>query len=164
MLKRTLSGLLIAGCCAFALTLQAQQAQQSQQFIYKWTDDRGMIQYSELPPPTGVKYEMVSKTSGAEQKNAEEGARNLDKEQADLAKQVAEQEKKQQEDAEKAQKEAEDVRTKNCEAAKKNLKILQGDSPVVKTDAKGNKIALDPQQREEELKKAQKDQDYFCNP
>ena len=30
--------------------------------------------------------------------------------------------------------------------------------------AKGNKVALDPQQREAELKKAQKDQDYFCNP
>ncbi|MBK8507267.1 MAG: DUF4124 domain-containing protein [Candidatus Competibacteraceae bacterium] len=158
MLKRTLSGLLIAGCCAFAVTLQAQQ------FIYKWTDDKGMIQYSELPPPAGVKYEMVTKTSGAEQKNSEEAGRNLNKEQEDLAKQVAEQEKKQQEEAEKKQKEAEDTRTKNCEAAKKNLKILQGDSPVVKTDAKGNKIALDPQQREEELKKAQKDQDYFCNP
>ncbi|MBL8258344.1 MAG: DUF4124 domain-containing protein [Candidatus Competibacteraceae bacterium] len=164
MLKRTLSALLVAGCCVFAAALQAQQAQQGQQFIYKWTDDRGMIQYSELPPPTGVKYEMVSKTSGTGQKNAEEGARDLNKEQADLAKQVEEQEKKQQEETEKAQKEAEDVRTKNCEAAKKNLKILQGDGAVVKTDAKGNKIALDPQQREEELKKAQKDQDYFCNP
>jgi hypothetical protein len=40
------------------------------------------------------------------------------------------------------------VRAKNCEVAKKNLKVLQGDSPVVKTDAKGNKVALDPQQRE----------------
>ncbi len=158
MLKRTLSGLLIAGCCVFAATLQAQQ------FIYKWTDDKGMIQYSELPPPAGVKYEMVTKTSGAEQKNSEEAGRNLNKEQEDLAKQVAEQEKKQQEEAEKKQKEAEDTRTKNCEAAKKNLKILQGEGPVLKTDSKGNKIALDPQQRAEELQKAQKDQDYYCSP
>ena len=78
--------------------------------------------------------------------------------------QVAEQEQKDKQQAEQAQKESEDARTKNCEAAKKNLKILQSDSPVVKTDAKGNKVALDPQQREAELKKAQKDQDYFCNP
>lgn len=158
MLKRTLwLVLLIAGCWSFAVTIQAQQ------FIYKWTDSQGQIQYSELAPPTGVQYEMVRKPAGTEQ-NPEAAARDLNKEQADLAKQVAEQEQKDKQQAEQTQKEAEDVRTKNCEIAKKNLKVLQGDSPVVKTDAKGNKVTLDPPQREAELKKAQKDQEYFCNP
>lgn len=157
MLKRTLWLILVAGCCGVAATAQAQQ------FIYKWTDSQGQIQYSELAPPPGVQYEMVRKPAGAEQ-NPEAASRDLGKEQADLAKQVAEQEQKEKQEAEQAQKEAEDARTKNCEIAKKNVSILQGDSPVVKTDAKGSKVALDPQQREAELKKAQKDQEYFCNP
>ena len=42
--------------------------------------------------------------------------------------------------------------------------MLQGDAQVVRTDAKGDKVVLDAEQRAEELKKAQKDQDYFCNP
>ena len=37
-------------------------------------------------------------------------------------------------------------------------------SGCIKTDAKGDKMALDAEQRAAELKKAQKDQDYFCNP
>lgn len=157
MLKRTLWLVLITSCCGFTVTTQAQQ------FIYKWTDSQGQIQYSELTPPAGVQYEIVRKPAGTEP-NPEAAARDLNKEQADLAKQVAEQEQKEQEQKEQEQKEAEDARGKNCEIAKKNLKVLQGDSPVVKTDAKGNKVALDAGQREAELKKAEKDQNYFCNP
>lgn len=157
MSRRTLWFMLVAGCCGIVVTAQAQQ------FIYKWTDSQGQIQYSELAPPPGVQYELVRKPTGAEQKT-ETAVRDLDKEQADLAKQVAEQEQKEKQETEQAQKEAEDARAKNCEIAKKNVGILQGDNPVVKTDAKGNKVALDPQQREAELKKAQKDQEYFCNP
>jgi len=160
MLKRALWFMLVASCWAGAAPAQNQAPQQ--QFIYKWTDSQGQIQYSELAPPAGVQYEVVRKPAGAEQAPA--AARDLNKEQADLAKQVAEQEQQEKQQAEQAQKETEDARAKNCEIAKKNLKILQGDSPVVKSDAKGNKVALDPQQREAELKKAQKDQDYFCNP
>jgi hypothetical protein len=155
MLKPTLLCVLLAGSCGLMAAAHAQQ------FIYKWTDEQDQVQYSELPPPSGVKYEMVRKPAGMEQGPA---ARDLDKEQADLAKQVAEQEQKEQQQAEEARKEADDVRAKNCEIAKKNVQVLQGDSPVVKTDAKGNKVALDAQQREAELQRARKDQDYFCNP
>lgn len=27
--------------------------------LYKWTDSQGKLQYSNSPPPTGVKYELV---------------------------------------------------------------------------------------------------------
>ena len=156
MLKKTLQWALIASCWGVVSTAQAQQ------YIYKWTDAQGQPQYSELAPPSGVKYEMVRKPSGAEQAPAP--AQDLDKAKADLAKKVAEQEQAEKKQVEEAQKEADDLRTKNCEAAKKNVTTLQSDSPVVKTDAQGNKVALDPTGREAELKKAQKDQDYFCNP
>ena len=154
MLKRTLFCLMLAGGCGIAATAQAQQ------FIYKWTDEQGQLKYSELPPPTGVTYEMVRKPSGPSSGVVQPGP-DLAKEQE---KKAAEEAAKQKEQEEQAKKESEDVRTKNCEIAKKNVQVLQGESPVVKTDAKGNKAPLDAEQRAAELKKAQKDQDYFCNP
>lgn len=137
-------------------------AAQAQQFIYKWTDEQGQPQYSELPPPAGVPYETVRKPGGAAP-GAEPG-RNLAKEQEELARQLAEEQAKTQEQQEQSQKEATEARAKNCEIARKNVEVLQSDRPVVRPDAKGNKVTLDAQQREAELQKAKKDQDYFCNP
>ena len=151
MLKRALL-LLIAG--SLGATVMAQQ------FIYKWTDEQGMVQYSELPPPSGVKYEQVRKPTGALPGAAPAVSQQQAKEQEALAQEEA----KQKEQAEQAQKQIEDVRAKNCEIAKKNVQVLQGDTQVVRTDPKGNKIVLDAEQRAAELQKAQKDQDYFCNP
>ena len=157
MLKRTLSFLLVAGCFGVMVSTQAQQ------FIYKWVDPQGQPQYSELAPPPGVKYEIVRKSTDA---SSTTGAapRDLAKDQEELARQEAAQKEQEQQQTEKIQKEAEDVRAKNCEIARKNVLVLQGDTQVVKTDAKGTKFVLDAQQREAELIKAQKDQDYFCNP
>ena len=154
MLKRTLLILAVSCCWVPA---------QAQQYIYKWADEQGQPQYSELAPPKGVAYEMVRKPATATQ-GTEPTSRDPAKELAEKKAQEEAKLKEQAEQAQQAQKDAEDQRTKNCEIAKKNVQVLQGDSPVVKTDAKGNKAALDPQQRESELKKAQKDMDYFCNP
>ena len=158
MLKRTLFCLALAGGCGIVALTHAQT--QTQQTIFKWTDEQGQLKYSELAPPAGVPYEMVRKPSGPSSgvvQNVPDPAKEQEKK-------AAEEAAKQKEQADQAQQEAEDVRTKNCEVAKKNVQVLQGDSPVVKTDAKGNKAALDAEQRAAELKKAQKDQDYFCNP
>jgi hypothetical protein len=154
MLKRALFVLMVSGCAVMAT---------AQQFIYKWTDEQGMVKYSELPPPAGVKYDMVHKPTDTA---AVPGAapRDLTKDQEELARQEAEQKQKEQQKAEETQKQAEDVRAKNCEIAKKNVQVLQGDTQVVKTDAQGNKVALDAGQRAAELQKAQKDADYFCGP
>ena len=154
MLKRTLLLLIAIGCGA-AVIAQTQP----QQTIYKWIDDQGKLQYSELPPPSGISYETVRKPTGAasgESALSEQQAR----ERAELARQEAE--RKQQ--AEKTQQEAQDQRAKNCEIAKKNVQVLQGDSQIVKTDAAGQKVVVNAEQREVELKKAQKDADYCCNP
>jgi hypothetical protein len=156
MLKRTLWFLLAAGCWGMVGTTQAQQ------YIYKWNDPQGLPQYSELAPPAGVKYEMVRKPTDAAGPGV--APRDLARDQEELARQVTEQQEKEQQQAEKVQKEAEDARARNCEIAKKNVQLLQGDTQIVKPDAKGNKVALNAEQRAEELKKAQKDQDYFCNP
>ena len=155
MLKRTLLYILLAG--AGGLTVAAE----SQQVIYKWTDVQGQPKYSELPPPSGIPYETVRK-SGSAVPGVE--TKNLVKEQEDLARKLAEEEARTQEQQEQALKEIEEARARNCEIARKNVEVLQGDRPVVRPDAKGNKVTLDAQQREAELQKARKDLDYFCNP
>ena len=156
MLKRTLLCLVLVGSCGLMTNAQAQQ------FIYKWTDAQGQPQYSELPPPSGVPYETVRKPGGTAP--GAESARDLTKEQEELARKLAEEDAKTQEQREQAKKEAEDQRAKNCEIAKKNVAALQGDRPVVRSDDKGNKVTLSAEERAAELQKAQKDQDYFCNP
>ncbi len=157
MLKRVLWFLLAAGCWGVVATAQAQQ------FIYKWTDEYGQLKYSELPPPPGVPYETVRKPAGAAE-GPGPAARDLAREQEELAQTLAEEEAKRKAQEEQAQQQAEEVRAKNCEIARKNVEILQSDRPVFKTDAQGNRVALDAEQRAAELQNSMKDQDYFCNP
>lgn len=156
MLKQIGLCIVLVGSCGWMANAHAQQ------FIYKWNDKQGQPQYSELPPPAGVPYETVRKPGGVEP--AAEPARDLAKEQEELARKLAEEEAKTQEQQEQARQEAEDQRAKNCEIAKKNVAVLQSERPVIKADAKGDKVALDAEQRAVELQKAEKDQDYFCNP
>ncbi|MFO1372526.1 MAG: DUF4124 domain-containing protein [Candidatus Competibacteraceae bacterium] len=163
VLKRTLLILAISCCWISVQAQQGQQGQQPQQYIYKWVDDQGKAQYSELPPPKGVAYETVRKSTGVTQ-DPGPSARDPAKEMQEKKAQEEAKLKEQAEQAQHSQKEADDQRAKNCEIAKKNMEVLGSDKPVIKTDAKGNKIALDAQQREAELQKARKDQDYFCNP
>ena len=135
----------------------------SQHFIYKWTDAQGMMKYSELPPPQGVKFEMVPK-SGVGIAGAAT-PRDLDKDQQELARKLAEQEEQERLQAEAAKQQQDDVRVKNCEAAKKNAQVLESDTGVVlRADDKGNKVPLTPEERALELQRAKKDADYFCNP
>lgn len=131
MLKRTLLCMVLIGGCGLIVNVQAQQ------FIYKWNDEQGQPQYSELPPPSGVPYETVRKPGGAA--TGAEAGRDLTQEQEELARKLAEEEAKTQEQQEQAQKTADEQRAKNCEIARKNVAVLQGDRPVVKTDAEGKK-------------------------
>ncbi|MDG4595333.1 MAG: DUF4124 domain-containing protein [Candidatus Contendobacter sp.] len=153
MSKRALWLILAASCGGAVVTTQAQQ------FIYKWTDEQGMIKYSEMAPPVGVKYETVQKSSVPAGTEVDVSAQQA-KEREALAREQA----KQKEKTEQTQKEAEEGRAKNCEIAKKNIEVLQGQGRVVRTDAQGKKITLDAEQRAVELKKAQSEQEYYCNP
>jgi CHASE2 domain-containing sensor protein len=162
MLKRVLL-ILAASCCGMVATAQTpapvQPQTQVQQSIYKWTDAEGKLQYSELPPPAGITYEVVRKSA-----KATPGEAALSSQQAKEREELARQEAERKAQAEKTQQAAQDQRAKNCEIAKKNVEVLQGDSQIVKTNAEGKKVVVDAEQRAAELKKAQKDADYYCNP
>ncbi|PIE83485.1 MAG: hypothetical protein CSA09_01050 [Candidatus Contendobacter odensis] len=127
-------------------------------FIYKWTDQFGKTKYSELPPGNGIAYETVRKLGSTT--GVSKTAADIEKERKQLEALEAEEKAK----AEAARKAASDARAKNCDIAKKNVEVLSGNKPVVKTDEKGDKYIIDANQRDAELRKARKDQEYYCNP
>lgn len=68
------------------------------------------------------------------------------------------------EETETAESEQEvDPRQANCEQARANMDILQSEQSVVIKDAEGNQVLLDAEGREQEMAKAQKDIDYWCD-
>ena len=52
----------------------------------------------------------------------------------------------------------------NCQIARDNLAVLESTQDVVSTDASGNKVLLDDNQRQQQLQQARKDMEYYCNP
>lgn len=55
-----------------------------------------------------------------------------------------------------------DPRQRNCQLARNNLEILQGEGQVAMTDADGNPVLLDGEARAAALEQAQRDVDYWC--
>jgi hypothetical protein len=136
MLKRTLLCILLAGSCGLMAVAQAQQ------FIYKWTDEQGQPKYSELPPPAGVRYETVRKSSGLEPGVA---AKDLAKEQAELAKKLAEEELKLSRAAGTgAEGSRMMLRAKNCEVAKKNVRCCRATGQWSRPTTKATKWRSTP--------------------
>lgn len=148
--------ILTSASCGLASAAPAQQ-----HFIYKWTDEQGQIKYSELPPPAGVAYEQVPRTGVALPATE---TKDLVKEQEELAKQLAEQDAKTQAQHDEERRKVEEARAKNCELARKNVEVLKSERPVAVPDASGKKTLLEGEARQEQLQKAQKDVEYFCNP
>ena len=54
-------------------------------------------------------------------------------------------------------------RKQNCERARANVDILEGDRDVVQTNADGEKVVLAGAQRNTALEQSRKDMDYWCN-
>jgi hypothetical protein len=139
----------------WGVSIQAQA-----EAIYKWRDATGQFQYTEVPPPSGD-YEVLNKPPPPAEDPGKvmENLQNQVQE-AEKARQEAEQQEKQQAE----NKDRAELFAKNCEVARTNVKALEGNQPVVRTDAQGNRIVLGAQEREATLKQARKDMDYYCNP
>ncbi len=124
--------------------------------IYKWIDNQGNVHYRDLPPPQGNPYQTLQKPS-APSRDPETVMQELrDKvEVLDKANTAT----RQPEGA--ANTEAQ--RAQNCEQAQKNIEILETNSAPIRIDADGNRIALDAQQRQEELEKNLKYIEDLCS-
>jgi len=133
---------LIAGVFAAAI----MPAESGMAALYKWTDASGRIVYSDQPPPTNVKSEVLKGPPPPANPNAgkELATKELEYRQRQLDK--AEASAKAEKDSVAAK-----ARTDNCTQIKGEMQQLaQGDLTVYRVNEKGERVVMDEAARRAE--------------
>lgn len=146
-LKRLAFALVLSGCCSAAL---AQ---------YVWLDDKGIKQYSDMPPPASVPNSRILKSPGAmpspvaaddaAEKNTDAAASKapptLADKNADFQKRRAEQAEKDKVAAEKAKQDASNK--KRCEQVGNYQRALQSGQRITQLSPTGERVFLSDEER-----------------
>lgn len=141
---------------ALLLTITAQAAS-----IYKWTDARGRVHYSDTPPPRGA-YQAIGSDRPVPQSdapNSYERAQTIHKE---LEKRA---QKQRQQAARRAQAaKAARARAKNCRIARHRIRQLTTHRNLLipPEDGEGRPTRITEPQRREMLAAARKARDKYC--
>jgi hypothetical protein len=137
--------------------------------ISKWVDSDGHVHYSDHPPPSETKAEILRSTSGTEDTADSSGmtAASAPAAPKTMAEKEAEWKKAQkakQEAADKAAKEQAnaDAFKANCATAQQNLRTLQEGIRMVEVGANGERSYMDDTQRQQRIAKAQQDISTYC--
>ncbi len=133
---------LTAATLLFACAAQAQ--------IYQWQDENNRTVLSDLPP-TGKVRQQRKIEAEAPPADGEAG-----KTQADREMEFRKRQKASRENAEKVEKEqrASAQKQENCDAARRNLQVMESGDRLVMQDSKGERYFLDDTQRAQEIAKA----------
>lgn len=126
---------------------------------YQWKDAGGRTVISDTPPrdTKGARAVGATQPGVASEKPSEKIA--------DTAKTTAEKDmefkKRQQEAREKADKDAKEQvaardRQENCENARRNLAVFEGNVPLVTFDDKGQRIMVEDEQRNREIERTRR--------
>ena len=139
--------------------------------VYKWRDANGVTRYSDTPPPSNIKSEVVGKKNKVTTNKTVAGSQAplapvegdatvaMNKQKAELEKKFAEKNKAapltKEEEATKRAKEAEElkkieaqkkaeaeIKAENCKAAKANLATYNMGGRIMKTNEKGEREYL----------------------
>ncbi|HWU99134.1 MAG TPA: DUF4124 domain-containing protein [Oxalicibacterium sp.] len=148
-LKRFAFTLVLSGFCSAAL---AQ---------YVWLDEKGVKQYSDMPPPASVPNSRMLKSPGAMPQTAPAAATDSDEKSADTAtskapptladknadfqKRRAEQAEKDKLAADKAKQDA--SKKKNCEQVSNYQRALQSGQRITRLSPTGERIFLTDEER-----------------
>lgn len=125
---------------------------------YVWVDEKGIKQYSDLPPPASVPANRILKHRGvavSPQPEAETAA--TPKADLSVAEKEAEYRKRRAEQAEKDKKAAEQEKyaadkAKHCERAREYNRALESGQRIARTDKNGERSFLTDEQRAQELR------------
>jgi hypothetical protein len=148
---------------ALSLLLAASLAQAQTQ-MYKWIDAKGNPQYSNLPPPAGVKFEKVDIEPAQAASIPPAAAKSSDKSSAEIDLEF----RRRQQAAEKEQKEedkkAAEAKAKqdNCAVAQGRVKILTDGGRLLKPTTTGEREYMGDEEIAAELAKAQQNADEAC--
>jgi hypothetical protein len=126
--------------------------------LYKWTDEKGKVHYSDQPPTVNV--ETVKTPAAGQAETTDQAKQSLNAREQDYQKR-----RKEAEEARaKADKEAEQARVQreNCEQARSNLDRLQNTPRVYTTNAAGQRVYMDDTARANALANSQKAVSEYC--
>ena len=141
---------------------------------YVWTDDKGVKQFSDMPPPPNVPKNRILKqpadkvapaptpeqaAAAATQNSASapaaaKGPATTAERNADFNKRRMEQAEKDKKAAQEAEKQA--TLAKNCERARSYSRTLQSGQRIVSTNSNGERTFMSDEQREKEMRDAQR--------
>ena len=129
--------------------------------IYKWTDDNGETQYSQVPPPGGVNSVKIQGAAPPTD-NPDTTSDTLQEQVEALNEELVEKETSEKKEA--LRKQIDDAYERNCTTAKNNLAKLQagGNKRYLMPD--GKVTHLTEEQRQQRINDAKDQIDEFCNP
>ncbi|MFC7517478.1 DUF4124 domain-containing protein [Herbaspirillum sp. GCM10030257] len=141
-------------CMGFAGAAHAQ---------YVWLDDRGVKQFSDMPPPSSIPASRILKQPGSSTPAAApaESVGSEAKSQMTTAEKNAEFRKRQTERAEKERKAAEEAKiasekARNCERAQEYYRALESGERISRTDKNGERSFLSDEQRAKEVRESRR--------
>lgn len=129
--------------------------------IYKWVDDEGRVQYSDTPPGEN-QGERVEVRDQPDQEDIEEARARLDR----LVNGDSDPEDDPTDEpaTQASSVEADDqARRRNCEMAKRNLRYLEQQRPVYRTNADGEREYLDDGARSAQVDLARTHIAKYCS-
>lgn len=144
-----------AALAALALALVAADAAAA---LYKWTDANGRVVYSDQAPGGGIKYEIVDGAPPPDNPNAAREMANKDIEMRKAQRDRAEEAKK----AEKSRADA-SRRADICAQARTAVRMYQNEyEGLYRYDDKGQRIMLEPAERDRRMAEQQKLVKEYC--
>lgn len=140
-----------------ALLLAVIGCASAQAEIYKWTDSKGGVHYSEQPPAAGVKFEKISPRYGAPATPAAAQPKSdpqNDQKQAELDKQKQDIQRKE---------EVARIRMQNCEVAQRRLIEFESRPRILVTNPDGTAQRLTEEERQAKIADAQNLISKYCD-
>ena len=153
-MKRILA---VLAALAFAAAASAQ--------TYKWVDKDGKVRYGDTPPP-GVKATPIRGPSGpAAQPPAADSKKGASKDKPlspEAAFRKRQDEQKQAEEKAGKERAEADARRHNCEMARANLRQLESGQRISTTNAAGERVFIEDNERAAQTQRAQKAVSEWC--
>lgn len=132
--------------------------------VYKWTDDSGVVHYTQTPPPGGIATQKIQdppppadppETIRQEQQKLQQQLDAVDERRVVQEEQEAER---------KDRKELAEINEQNCVTAKNNLAKLQQGGIKRYLTPEGEVNRLSDEDRQRRLAEANQQVDHFCKP
>ena len=123
--------------------------------VYKWTDAKGVVHYSDVPPAQGVKYKNMhmSLTGGSAPAAATSASPAAAASPVDAGAAPA---------SARTVADNPENRAKLCAQLRQNYTLLKGSQPLTRDDAKGQKQLVSEQQRTQDMVNTQQQLRQYC--